>query len=765
MSAYTLTPSLAISGWGDPVTGLPYRLREASTASIGSTVLPAPILSDWPEAIADKLGEKLAKVEVGTLSFAVAELDSSDEGASLMEFLYQGAPEPWGGLLEDITLSATAIKIVRILGEDVPTAPCNLFLEREVMRCTVLTWNGGGWWDATVTRGRYGTKAIAHRSDDKSDRYVYSRNPIADTREVVLYDLDVDTDTESQVWTGVLEQPDGNGGVCRLTAMPSHGGLRDVVFGAQRLSWPATLTEPITRPEELWLDYLAQSRVYPGTLLPDGNRVMATDGEVVVLGTTLPYGVPGTPDVPLNGVFNDGSNYGRTVEAYNTKRKLGETKLFEALIAGDAGHPYEEWCMVRNDSGDLSCHPIDIVVCLLMSSGTATWPSGGSHSPGNNGDWDWLSRHWGLDIRDSMVDISGIVELRDSYLFRDLRCPSFILSDAKPPRATEVIRRLLEPLMCFLALDEEGRYTIRSLLDVGASPDLTISDFDLVAGPERQPFTFGELYRSPDLKLGRVGLGDESPVTVVDSGLGEVENNRYPLGRATASVDCRDYGDPLTGLVPASVASALRRINRLRFMLLCARLPVYSARTVGGLSRVTSGAKVDATLASVIGPDGMRGVDSHRCVVISAEMATDTREQSLLLLDLTPIQRATKRVAPSWQVQSVTSATEIDLKAAQFSLDDLATWVDGHPVLLYDKDGVLRSTDGPTDGSISGPTVILSAAWKAGGSAVTPNISDIIRLPAYDDGPGAAYWRNQAYIADDAAELGANKDQAHRWGW
>lgn len=90
--------------------------------------------------------------------------------------------------------------------------------------------------------------------------------------------------------------------------------------------------------------------------------------------------------------------------------------------------------------------------------------------------------------------------------------------------------------------------------------------------------------------------------------------------------------------------------------------------------------------------------------------------------------------AASGKIDTVTSDTQFDLLTDEYIptrftdyTDDASTFNVNDEVLLYDENFTLRSTDGAaTISAISGDTITLSAAWKAGGLDVTPAPTDIM---------------------------------------
>jgi len=747
MSAKVL--SIGIAGWGDASANKPYRLRARSSLDVSSTVLPFVGLSSWPSAVANSVNPATLERATGTFSFDVTALESA-AGAALLAFLFQASPRPWCALNTDCNASETTLYVTRILGEDVPSATCLLYLEREVIRCGGITDNGDGTFDLKVTRGRYGTQAAAHSSELYADRYVYSANPIADSREVTLYDLDLDADTETAWWSGFLEPPrlSSSLGILSLSAQDALGLVRGVHLGRDRLVWRGA---KLFEQEDGRIDIVTPNpaKCPTGVVRQAFGFTMVTDGELALAGNLL------STDVSKGSLVRFGGAGRQPV--YGTKPKTGEVDLFEALVVGHADHEFDDWAMVRREGGDLSAHPFDIVLNLLESTGTAdpTTPTVGS-----NGSFDWLSRHWGLGIPSSRIDEAGIIALRDSRWFRSARVDNFILSAKELPKAHELMRRLLSPLLCFLAQDSSGQLTIRSLVDTGATVAATITDAELAGRVEAQDARLGGEHASSTLKLCRRGLGDDFAMEVTDASLRDVELNRYPLGRETLEVDCGDYGAPGGDSIPPYILQVLRSVNRLRYELLVARLPPYQLWLHGDVARLAVGDWIDLTVSSLVGPDGVEGsVSGHRCLVLTSEQETDTDRQRVTVLDLSAINRATQRVAPCWEIESVAGSREFDIHAARFTADDAAQWVDNAKVLLFTCDGVLRSTDGASYGTITGTTVGLDGGpWLAGGSPLTPVAGDIIRVAFYDEA-----WPEVAYLADANAELGSG-DPPHRWG-
>jgi hypothetical protein len=90
--------------------------------------------------------------------------------------------------------------------------------------------------------------------------------------------------------------------------------------------------------------------------------------------------------------------------------------------------------------------------------------------------------------------------------------------------------------------------------------------------------------------------------------------------------------------------------------------------------------------------------------------------------------------AASGKLDTVASDTQFDLLANEYTPtrfsdydEDAEAFNANDEVLLYDENFTLRSTDGAaTISSVSGNTITLSAAWKSGGSDITPAPTDIM---------------------------------------
>jgi hypothetical protein len=422
--------------------------------------------------------------------------------------------------------------------------------------------------------------------------------------------------------------------------------------------------------------------------------------------------------------------------------------------------------MFRDENEAPSDHPLDVLLNIWTSTGEATWPVGGSHLVGSNGDYDWLPGHWGLGIPVAEIDTAGINTLRDGLLL-GARVQNFVLgADSDPVDAVEVVKRLLQPLFLFPTYTTDGKLTVAAVDDPGPGNAVaSITQGDIVGPVRAQPWSTQRRYRGSETNVGRLWPAAEYGEKWVGSGGSAGRRNREPFGKSVIEIDAGDYGAPGTGLVDSAQRRLLERFDTRRLIVLRDRLPEYSLEFRAGVAELAAGQWIELTLGVVVGEDGDRNqVEEHRCMVLEAKRRPDDRVQEVRVLDFYAIARATKKVLPCWRIASVAADDEFTIVSNEFTTNDTATWIDGAPVNLYSKRGKKRSTDGTTFGTITGTTVVLDQQWEAGAVSVTPSVGDVIMPGPYDE--AVAYWPDGAWFADSDGTLGslANIADLARWG-
>lgn len=742
--------SIGIEGWGDPVEGLPYRLRRSHAGDAGSSVIPALLLADYPTSLSERAQYHAGWSTRGNISFPVMHLDGTI-GATLRRWLWQANPEPVGRLAADVTAAALSLTAYTNAGKTWPATPFDLYLEREVLTVSAVAGAGGGApYTLTVTRGVYGSSPAAHYWAIDMDAHVYTVNPIVEGRRVTRYDYDTATDTETAVFQGLLMQPGGLSEsmiVCDLEAESALGYFSsEKMVGDGRYETVGYLLAESGRVRGKLAPYdrlqaRARSTVddHLTMVVTDGTTIRAvtawTTGWDAQLVQTAEPGLRG----PLYGTVGADSN--------------DFVPLWECLIC-DAD---SSMSMVRNEDGSRSDHPLDLLLNIMTSTGTTTWPAGGAHTVGSNGDYDWLPAHFGLGIPVGMIDVASIATLRNNDLYLSgLRCRNFVLSEKCT--APELIGRILLPLGLWPSTSATGLITLAQIRDFAdADADATLTDSDLSRRMTEQPWAEMERYGKIRIDLGHKGLSDSYSLQITDTDFSSYLSNRFPYGVPSLVIDGGDYGDPDTHSISDSVKESLRQINLVRWTLAVQRLPTYVAEfKASSASRLPPGSKVLLTNRVAVGDDGNRGVTTRRCIVIEQTYDEELGDQTLTMVDLYPVTRASRVVCPTWRIDSVVDAGEQTVSAAEFTDDDWSEWYEEAVGVLCDRTGAPKSTARLVN--ITAGTVIPDGDWD-----VIPIVGDLLRVADYDDSVG--YWYGCAWIADADAALGAADDAPARWSF
>lgn len=753
--------SIGIAGWGDATApGTPYRLRVAHTGDVGGTVIAVPCMGHL-KRLSTQIDLHESWIEMGSITVPVTRIDEHAGAIALRRFLFQSNPFPIGHLDDDVARGDTTIEFMGSPEGSAPSVGTVIYIGREAMRVTAVA-AGSGARTLTVTRNVFGTQKQEHSAHPlKGDRAVYDVNPIVETREVTLYEYDPASDTETKVWSGILEPPSLDDGLSTLTlkARDSWAAVAGRRLGEGRVEFLGRMGVLYELPRLTpAADDVEWHRV---GALPAGNALVLA-GESGVAAAT--FTVVTSPDATdylqvdhqvVTPLFTDSASW--------VEWPTDDVELIREVLIADADSDY---CMVKDENTDPSDHPLDILLNIWMSTGEAQWSPSVSHTIGANGDYDWLPAHWGLGIPEADIDVAGIIALRDG-IFAGLRARNFCLgTEAEPVDAIEVVKRLLKPLFAFPTYTTAGKLSIGVALDPGpGNADATATAGDIISAPgvKAQPWATVKRVRGSKVQVGRRWPTDDFAEVIHGLDNEVVRRNREPYGKTVLEVDAGDYGDPKTGALEPTTRAILRAIDVQRMLVLRSRLPEYELDFRPGFTNLAAGMWVDLTLGVLVGADGDRGtVDGHRCLVLEASRAGDSRVQPVRLMDFWPVTRADTVVLPAWVIGSVAADDEFDIVSNKFTTNDAATWIDGALVNLYDKRGVLRSTDGPTFGSISGTTVTLDAQWQASAVNVTPVAGDVIMPADYDDAIGD--WPYGTWIADTSETLGSGNADASRWG-
>lgn len=752
--------SIGIEGWGDPVEGLPYRIRRSHLGDAGSSVSPVALLADHPSGLSEAAQYHAGWSTRGSLSFEVMHLDASP-GDTLRRYLWQANPESVGRINADITAAALSLTCYLLRGNTWPATPFNLYLEREVMTVTGVAGPVGGIYTLTVTREVFGSTASAHAAGVGKDAEIYTVNPIVEGRRVTQYDYDTSADTEAPVFQGLMVQPGGMSEdmiACEIEAESALGFFSaEREFGKGRLEGVGTIYRDALGSVVVRADTPSTRQGQLMARVSGRQALVVTDGEAIVAASLQwlnTLGTSGYSAVLRNEPSASNELYGTTAKA---KESAEGSPLWECLIA-DAESPYS---LVRNAAGALSDHPLDLWLCILTSTGTATWPSGGAHTVGTNGAYDWLPAHFGFGCPADLIDITAIEALRDDDLYLNgLRCQNFVLAEYMT--APALAGRILLPLGLWPTTSATGLITLAQIQDFAdADADATLTDSDLAQRMTSQPWAEMERFGKIRIDMGRKGLSSSYGDQVTDTDFADYLSNRFPYGVPKLVIDGGDYGLPDVHSVPEAVREQLIHINKVRWLLAVQRLPVYLITIYAdSAGRLPPGSRVLLTNRVAVNDQGDRGVTTRRCVVLQQSVDAETGAQSLTLIDLYPVTRASRVVSPCWRIASVTDATDQVLVEGEFTANDWGTWIEEGRVVLCDRTGLAKSKPRVADAIGAAGAITMSTPWD-----VVPVAGDLIRIADHDDLDSYLYWTIQAWIADDNATLGAAAASPARWSF
>jgi hypothetical protein len=773
------TWGLQIAGFGDPVTGEPVRIALMSTTLAGGEIY-FPLAAGPLSKVAQRVKILEGSTTQSSISLQVAGLDTSFIGRQLRSFLCASRPKPWGYITADRSAVATSFAVTRLPPETVPAVHDTVYLEREALRVLSVTPLGGNDYTIVMSRGMYGTTAVAHKTGAFADDSLYKINPIREGREVTLYHLNRSTGVETKRWQGLLERPPSN---LNLTGMRisarnvwAYIGKRQLGKGRLRTEMRIAQAER-DDPSRVIVYQERQDVVSDVPVLADGTRVvMHIDGWVIPVTLDEQEDVRGGTLITLGHSEPDDNGFGY--------KALHRTDLTADQVAGFLEVPAQlseavevlttddvaGFSHFTDENGVPSAHPLDIIRCLMTSTGAATWSTGGVRVAGPNGDFDRLPRGWGAEIPDALIDHTAINALRDSSLFSGLRMRNMVIGRPDGEKKTlKLIFSILKSIFCFPSVSSTGQASFATILDPGSQEvDATIANSDILSGP----FPVKLASRFPPIadlvvNAARIGLSDRFQDILDQTDFEQKNRKRYIHSVTDDSIDAGAMG-PAGGIdgLGSWQRGLLNDLFGLRYLLQQDELPEYRLEVGPGAVQLQPGHVIDLSIWGMFNADGGRNIASHRCVVVEQAEDPDSFEQAIQVIDLFPMTRAEQVVAPSWRITAVASDTEFTVAAAEFSDDDRALLAVGRRIELYDRTGVLRSVDAYRTVNTYTPgtgVVILDAAWESGAVAVTPAVGDVVRLVRYDDRDAYAILR--AYMADAAAELGAAQDPAHNWGY
>jgi len=699
----------------------------------------------------------------------------------LYRFLKGGRARPWFTLTSAINDGFVALPVNPLnTRERDPGAGDIVYIGREAM--LVSTYTPGQINISPGRRGAFETEAEPHRKG--AEVYVTpSNNPLRVDREVdcFFYEPGSTSPEEIKFWRGFIEDAKIINGMQSLSTacIDIFGQLGERRLGAGRMQGEAYVRAYTDRTTVKFIDDSPTDDppvlIYvdsPTGLFP--HMMFEIDGQPRFLQVNFSHGftigttgeVSTRPDgLYQRPAFRDSTVYPigvvESVESGEGKR----LECHEILSSYNAGASY-----FKDRDGIFSNHPVDIMLCLLTSTGTARWGVASGHVVGSNGDWDWLPGRWSLGI--NIEDIGTATFTAVKLALPGFEAPFLWLGQGgDEPDGAEVLYQLAQAMGCYLYRNGFGQICLRRFFDPGPRGIDFAFNVETDDHFSREDFSDETRNERPirQIKLevgGREPGGDPRQIVRIE----DLTQTTLPVQRYLTDEEVlestRVFGDRVTGRLTQALKIMLLMGFAYRWEARQGQLPRYTLRLAGDATApitsnglVTPGLWVSITDPAIPDRDGTRGINNHRCLVIDADFDGENYQQRITVEDHSYVTGATSVVSPCWRVSSVTSKTVFHVDetfASAALLKHRAEYT------LFDKNGAVRDVTA-REGSVSGSTITLSAGWS-----VDPDVGDIVQIALYDD---AGDWQvsggndvDHTWLADSNNELGAAGDDAQRWG-
>lgn len=615
-----------------------------------------------------------------------------------------------------------------------------------------------------LRRGVCGSVQETHRLGDYDDVEIYTRNNVLKGRDARVYRLNLITGTEQLIWEGVLNSPSmsdslgfveitGNGSIAwsgelrpgwKRAYWSFDQSQRDAVSGATR-SLHVRNSEIVSLPESA-----ADMVVLRGDALQPIKLIKTQDHS----GGLFRYEVQGTL-APIMGTYSDRKK--------SEKTEVDAPPMKEVLV-GAAGFTH----FFNSDTDELLTHPLDVLRCLLCSTGT-----------GKNGDFDVLPEGWGLGFPSSRVDHADIEKLKSPefgyWYLAELSMDNLLIGN-QDETFLQVFERILRPLLCFLTITSENKITVRHFTDPG--PGSVIGSYT-PNSMTKTPSSSGSAYDPrTDIryKVSRRGASGEYSAEVVATNIRRSEASSYRSIATDEEIDALDYGDPTVtsgSLQDTALGQSLQALAALRYDLLRAGLQEWEVAIQDTSNMLTPGCCISVTYPAIINPvTGGRGISAERCMVIEQNIEPGTMHQGLTVVNVGSIARGAINLAPSWRIEDIDDGTDKEFYLADDGDDLLGgkrSWFQsGMRCTLANPDGeILQSTAGVRAVSLlnmSTGHVSVGTAW-----GITPLAGMYLILCSYDQlAPSHAINLGYCHIANnDGFLIDYNTDEVpgNNWGF
>lgn len=715
---------------------------------------------------------------------------------NLADFLMGSKPKPWGRVwysaldsyIEDInfdphsTLGVGEIDIQRYRNRAHLAAGDIIYWGREALQVVSYLPNDRGsppslaFKEVTarvfLRRGVGGSAQETHKLGDYDDVEIYTRNNVLKGRDARVYRLDLDTNEETLIWEGILDEPSSRDsfGFIELNGRGSIAWSEELSVGWKRAYWSFDSSQRDTTSGAIKSVHVRNSPITP-LESPGGADMVVIRGNAVQpvklaftrdrSGGLYRYEVTGTFS-PIMGTYSD-------------RKKEEETDAqappMKEVLVGDKRYTF----FYRPDEQVYLLHPFDVIRCLLCSTGTRK----AGENEGKNGYYDVLPPGWGLGFPSSRIDHDAIDALKSEpsdtsrggpWYLGGLEMTNLLIGN-KDETFKQVFERILKPLMCFFTINQDSKITIGHMADPG--PDGVVASYtplDFTKIPTQTGMAY-EPRTDIRYTISRRGASGEYSGEIVATNVRRSEGASYRNIATDEEIDAQDYGDPSVtsgSFEDTPSGQALQALSSLRFGLANTGFQSWEFGIQEHDLLLVPGTCINISYPALFNPaDGGRGVSETRCLVVEQSVDPGTFNQSLGLINIGHGLEDVLNLAPAWRVSARTSDSSFTLTASDPLSSPRSAMEVGMRVTVCSPDGEkLQGSYGHRLVSAYNPgtgVVTLASAFSA-----TLSIGQYIILSNYPtveptDLPNLKY----CYLSDIEGELTDTlsvKVAGHTWG-
>jgi len=449
------------------------------------------------------------------------------------------------------------------------------------------------------------------------------------------------------------------------------------------------------------------------------------------------------------------SSLGRSLRLRGTASERAGAGRFTLRKRHELCHVFEPvtWAYALSPPGEfpgvVTVNPVDVVLTVLMSTGTPT----------TNGAHDLAPEDFGMGIPASRIDMDTFTAIGDALYSGFVAAATVFIDQETKGTLEEWLDGLLKAFCLGLVTDTSGKLRLVDMAQTQYTTTQTLTESDLV-GPIgvrygvspgtslssivlkfMTPFVMPVAVEShivtesaPGSAFGDGFVDEDGKIVPMEVVFNQMEGGISKLLRRIGSGRISTVTTEFAPFQNYSQRSALRqRFTRLisQNMGIGARFPVdVDPGYVGQIGDIV--AATLPNLPNVVNSGSMDGVYCRIEDRIHEFRPIGDNPRDTLVLRVFGTAAAVRLAwSPGAEVSSVTSPTSFNVVAAEFhgadDTSDATTFPDGAKVHVFDANFQLRSTSSAgTVDTTSGNAVTLSAAAQGGSGPITPNAGDLI---------------------------------------